>query len=109
MTDSPKPGTATSTATPNPSPSTIEPSPSEFRHPETGELLATAEQWQAALRALEVHLAPHFRLRRILREAYAERFEPVLPAPRYRSPTQEKVARCPRCGEKLALLEDETP
>ena len=52
-------------------------------------------------------MAPHFRLRRALREAYAERFEPVLPAPRYRSPTQEKVARCPRCGEKLAWAEDE--
>ena len=104
---SPKPGMATSTATPNPSPSTTEPSPSEFRHPETGELLATAEQWQAALRALEERLAPHFRVRRVLREAYAERFEPVLPAPRYRSPTQEKVARCPRCGEKLAWAEDE--
>ena len=79
----------------------IEISPSEFRHPETGELLATAEQWQAALRALEERLAPHFRLRRTLREAYADRFEPTLPAPRYRSPTQEKVARCPRCGGVL--------
>ena len=76
-------------------------SPSEFRHPETGELLATAEQWQAALRALEERLAPHFRLRRTLREEYAERFWPVLPTPRYRSPTQEKVARCPRCGGVL--------
>jgi len=83
-------------------------SPSEFRHPETGELLSTAEQWQAALRTLEERLAPHFRVRRQLREAYAERFEPVLPAPRYRSPTQEKVARCPRCGHELALPEDET-
>jgi len=79
----------------------IEISPSEFRHPETGELLATAEQWQAALRALEERLAPHFRLRRTLREEYAERFGPVLPTPRYRSPTQEKVARCPRCGGVL--------
>jgi len=83
-----------------------EPSPSEFRHPETGELLATAEQWQAALRMLEERLAPHFRLRRTLREEYAERFEPVLPAARYRSPTQEKVARCPRCGEKISLPAD---
>jgi len=79
----------------------IETSPSEFRHPETGELLATAEQWQAALRALEERMAPDFRLRRTLREEYAARFESVLPTPRYRSPTQEKVARCPRCGGVL--------
>jgi hypothetical protein len=78
-----------------------------FTHPETGELLATAEEWQAALRALEERLAPLFRVRRVLREAYGSRFEPVLPAPRHRSPTQEKVARCPRCGQELALPEDE--
>ena len=77
------------------------PSVSSFTHPETGELLATAEQWQAALRALEERMAPDFRLRRTLREEYAERFGPVLPTPRYRSPTQEKVARCPRCGGVL--------
>lgn len=69
-----------------------------FVHPETGEVLATAEEWQAALSAVEEKLAPLYRVRRALREEYAERFEPVLPAPRYRSQVQEKVARCPRCG-----------
>jgi hypothetical protein len=80
---------------------------SSFAHPETGEVLATVEDWQAALRALEERMAPLFRVRRTLREEYAERFEPVLPAARYRSPTQEKVARCPRCGQELALPENE--
>lgn len=72
-----------------------------YVHPETGEVLATAEEWQAALAAIEERLAPLYRVRRALREEYAERFEPVLPAPRYRSQVQERVARCPRCGERL--------
>lgn len=70
----------------------------DFIHPETGEVLATSEQWQAALSAVEEKLAPLYRVRRALREEYAERFEPVLPAPRYRSQVQDRVARCPRCG-----------
>jgi hypothetical protein len=77
-----------------------------FPHPETGELLESREDFMTALAKIEERLAPHFRVRRTLREAYAERFESVLPAPRYRSPTQEKVARCPRCGHELALPEE---
>lgn len=70
----------------------------DFIHPETGEVLATAEEWQAALAAVEEKLAPLYRVRRSLREEYAERFEPVLPEARYRSQVQDRVARCPRCG-----------
>ena len=74
----------------------------EFVHPETGEVLETEAEWKAALNALEEKLAPIYRVRRTLREQYAERFPPPeQPAPRYRTPTQEKVARCPRCGGRL--------
>ena len=78
-----------------------------MNHPETGEVLETKEDFQAALAAIEKRMEPFWSVRRTLREGYAERFPPVLPAARYRSPTQEKVARCPRCGEKLAWAEDE--
>lgn len=73
---------------------------SDYIHPDTGELLATHEEWLAALTALEEKLAPIYRVRRDLREAYAERFPtPELPRRRYRTDIQEKVARCPRCGQ----------
>jgi hypothetical protein len=75
-------------------------SPSEYIHPETGEVLATDKEWREALAAIEERLSPLYRLRRSLREEYAERFEgPELPPRRYRTDTQEKVARCPRCGQ----------
>lgn len=75
---------------------------SEYVHPETGEVLATEEEWRAALSAVEARLAPIFRLRRQLLTEHAVRFEgPALPPRRARTDTQEKVARCPRCGERL--------
>lgn len=77
-------------------------SPSEvFVHPETGEIIATREEWLAALTAVEERLAPIFRIRRELRQAFADRYEPVLPPRRSRTETQEKIARCPRCGERI--------
>lgn len=75
---------------------------SEYAHPETGEVLSSEEEWKAALVALEERLAPIYRVRRELRQAYAERFPPAEQPPRrYRTETQEKVARCPRCGERI--------
>ena len=75
---------------------------SEFVHPETGEVLSTQEEWRAALDALEEQLAPIYRVRRALRDAYTERFPaPELPPRVRRTDTQEKVARCPRCGGSL--------
>ena len=74
----------------------------DFIHPETGELLATEQDWRDALSAVEERLAPIYRVRRALREEYASRFEAAaLPARRNRTETQEWVARCPRCGGRL--------
>jgi len=81
-------------------------SPSEYVHPETGEVLATAEEWRAALVTVEEQLAPLFRLRRRLLMEHAVRFEgPELPPRRSRTETQERIARCPRCGQALESRE----
>ena len=74
---------------------------SEFAHPETGELLSTREEFRAALAEIEERMAPYYRVRRQIREAASERFDVHLPSARNRTPTQEKVARCPRCGGRL--------
>lgn len=72
----------------------------DFIHPETGEVLCSQEEWKAALVSLEEKLAPIYRTRRTLREAYAERFAaPELPPKTRRTDVQEKVVRCPRCGQ----------
>lgn len=68
-------------------------------HPVTGEVLSTQEEYLSALRAVEEEMQPFWKIRREIREAYAEEFEAAAqPAPRYRTTTQEKVSRCPRCG-----------
>jgi hypothetical protein len=47
-------------------------------------------------------MSPLYTLKYALRAAYLEVSKPAdSPAPRYRTPTQEKVARCPRCGGRL--------
>jgi len=84
-----------------------EPSPSEFVHPETGEVLETREEFQAALAELDARLTPVYRLMRPIREEYAERFEVVLPPVRSRTQIQEKVARCPRCGSRYVTDSEE--
>lgn len=71
-------------------------------HPETGEALETVEEIKAALSALEERMAPLYRVRRLLREEYAELTETAdMPAARYRTEKQERVARCPRCGGRM--------
>ena len=72
-----------------------------FVHPETGEVLSTKDEFLEALNEVELRMSPMWVVRRKLREAYAERFEPTLPSPVYRTVTQDKVARCPRCGSRL--------
>lgn len=73
-------------------------------HPETGELLATEEEWRAALAAVEERLSYTYRTLWKLR-GYTDHFAPGAPDMpvhrRNRTETQEKVARCPRCGGKL--------
>ena len=78
-----------------------------FPHPETGELLDSREDFDRALADLTEQMMPFYRVRRALVAARAERFDvPDMPAPRYRTVAQEKVAHCPRCGGRL---EDEQP
>lgn len=72
--------------------------PETFAHPETGEVLETKEEFLDALREIELRMSPMWVVRRRIREEYAERFDPYLPARRNRTDRQEKVARCPRCG-----------
>jgi len=73
-----------------------------FVHPTSGEILETKAEFDAAVAALEIELSLIYRALHPLREERAQRFEAaVLPAPRYRTSTQEKVARCPRCGTKI--------
>ena len=74
----------------------------DFLHPETGLPLSTHEEFMAALAEIEERMAPLYRVRRLVREAAAEAYPPPrMPAPRSRTATQEKVARCPRCGGRL--------
>lgn len=72
-----------------------------FAHPETGEILSTKDEFIEAMNEIELRMSPMWITRRKIREAYAERFEPTLPDRVYRTVTQEKVARCPRCGSGL--------
>lgn len=72
-----------------------------FPHPETGVVLEEHEDFQVALLDVEARIAPLYRVRRALREELTKRFEPVLPERRWQSMTQEKVARCPRCGGEV--------
>ena len=72
-----------------------------FHHPETGEILTTKDEFLDAMNAIELRMSPMWITRRQLREAFADRFEPTLPSPVYRTVTQDKVARCPRCGSGL--------
>ena len=76
--------------------------PSEFIHPETGEVLCSQEEWRAALAEVESRLGPIYRLRDVLLTEHGIRFPaPELPPRTGRTETQERVARCPRCGMKL--------
>lgn len=71
-------------------------------HPETGEMLETPDEIAAALEALEERMRPLYRVRAMLREEFAELTETAaMPRPRDRTTTQEKVARCPRCGGRI--------
>lgn len=73
-----------------------------FTHPETGEVLDSREEFEAAIGELDDRLIPIYRLRNEIRREWGERFQgPELPPPRARTPTQEKVARCPRCGSRI--------
>jgi len=73
-----------------------------FTHPETGEMLSSREELLSAMKEVDERMSPLYTLKYALRAAYLEVSKPAeSPAPRYRTPTQEKVARCPRCGGRL--------
>lgn len=70
-----------------------------FTHPETGELLSSREDFQKALADVAERMQPLYRLRReLVRENAEHVIAAALPPPTRRTPTQEKVAHCPRCG-----------
>ncbi len=64
----------------------------------------TEAEYRQQLNALEEQLTHVYRQRRALTEAWADEHPPVLPAPRYRTDRQARVASCPRCG---GWLEDD--
>ena len=71
-------------------------------HPETGREVQTHEEFLEAITWVDERLSPLYRVRTSLREEMAERYPPPeLPPARSRTATQEKVARCPRCGGRL--------
>ena len=72
-----------------------------FPHPETGELLETKDQFIDAINEVELRMSPLWIVRRQIREAYADRFDPYLPARRNRTDKQARVASCPRCGGEI--------
>lgn len=73
-----------------------------YFHPETGEIIESKEEFLDALHALEERLAPIYRYRARIREAYAERYPPAeVPQARHRTAKQDLVVRCPRCGGRL--------
>jgi hypothetical protein len=71
-----------------------------FIHPETGEVLATEEEWKAALVSVNERLSVLYAVRRKLWE-YNLRPDVQLPPPRYRTEKQDQIARCPRCGMRI--------
>lgn len=69
--------------------------------------MSEVDEIKAALDEAEAELQEAYRKVWPLREAYAEAVPAAaLPRPRNRTATQEKVARCPRCGGQYRLEED---
>ena len=59
-------------------------------------------EYREQLTRIEEQLSAIYRQRRELTERYAQDHPAQLPAPRQRTPTQERVARCPRCSGVLS-------
>ncbi len=58
-------------------------------------------EYREQLNRLEEQLTAVYRERRRLQELFAADHPPVLPPARYRTATQDKISRCPRCGGSL--------
>lgn len=61
----------------------------------------TEAEFRAHLDEIDGHLSEMYAARRRVMEQFAAAFPPVLPAPRYRTERQARVASCPRCGLRL--------
>lgn len=61
----------------------------------------TAGEYRRRLNALEEQLTAVYRERRQLTESFAAEHPAVLPAPRFQTDVQQRVARCPRCSMRL--------
>ncbi len=73
-----------------------------FAHPTTGEILETKEEFLAAIAEEEAALGAVYRVLWPLRESFAAAFPPAeLPDQVNRTEKQERVARCPRCNQRL--------
>lgn len=77
-----------------------------FPHPETGELLETKDDFISAMTHIDLRMSPLWIVRRKLREEFASRFDPYLPARRNRTDKQERVASCPAAGVPSNELEN---
>ncbi len=76
-----------------------------FVHPLTGELLeATLESLEAATNAASKEIGRLYRARDVLLPSLAELRGPYLiPPPAMRTEKQNRIARCPKCTERLSL------
>ena len=71
-------------------------------HPENETPLESQSDFLAAIKWVTDRINPMYAVRRDLEREMAARFPaPEMPAPRFRTDTQAKVARCPRCGGSL--------
>jgi hypothetical protein len=61
----------------------------------------SADEYRQQIADLDEKIGDLYRERRRVQERFARDYPLVLPEPRLRTPTQQRVARCPRCGERL--------
>jgi chorismate mutase len=66
----------------------------------------SADEYRQQISEYDAKIGVLYRERRAVMEQFAEAFPPSLPPPRYRTETQQRVARCPRCGSKLETSSD---
>lgn len=60
-----------------------------------------ADDYRQQLAALDEELAAVYRRRRAVQERFADEYPVVLLRASRRTETQQKIARCPRCGGKI--------
>jgi len=63
--------------------------------------MKTQEEYRRLLADVDGRLGELYRERRTIMEAFAEEYPAVLPPPRARTEHQQRVARCPRCSQRL--------